>query len=199
VTGTVSCWGSNGKGELGGAGRSSSSNPVAVKGVANAVAVSAGDHFACALLASGNVECWGDNGSGELGDGPTAGGAAAQVNGVHDAIAISAGSRHVCAVSDGDVLCWGDNSYGQLGTARRRPGRSRARQSGRRTRSPSPRAGDTHARCSRTEARNAGAETRSGRSAGAAPSTHSCRRLSSGSDHSRRTACAPTASIHYRS
>jgi alpha-tubulin suppressor-like RCC1 family protein len=42
-----------------------------VRGISNALEVSAGSDFTCAALATGGAECWGDNAFGELGDGNT--------------------------------------------------------------------------------------------------------------------------------
>jgi alpha-tubulin suppressor-like RCC1 family protein len=48
-----------------------SRTPVRVRGISNAIEVSAGSDFTCAVLATGGAECWGDNAFGELGDGNT--------------------------------------------------------------------------------------------------------------------------------
>ncbi|HEY2405269.1 MAG TPA: hypothetical protein VGI10_04665, partial [Polyangiaceae bacterium] len=71
--GTVECWGDGGLGQLGaGAATTQLLNPsasAAAFGITNAVSVSAGDNFSCALLADGRAMCWGFDSSGELGDG----------------------------------------------------------------------------------------------------------------------------------
>jgi alpha-tubulin suppressor-like RCC1 family protein len=118
-SGGVKCWGSNGSGQLGDGTTSSSTKPVAVKGVVGAVQVAAGESHACALVNSGAVWCWGYNLYGQLGLGtpgdfaPHAPGA---VPGLTNAIKISAGRLHTCAViADGTARCWGYNNSGQLG------------------------------------------------------------------------------------
>jgi hypothetical protein len=77
-----------------------------------------GEHFGCALRASGEVWCWGSNTDGELGTDdlvdaiPSS--TARPVMGT--AVEIAAGSRFACArTSAGVVACWGDNHKGQLG------------------------------------------------------------------------------------
>jgi hypothetical protein len=70
---TISCWGSNARGQLGdGAQESISSAPVTV-GLAGkpGYIVGAGGYHACSVIAGGQVQCWGGNASGELGDGTT--------------------------------------------------------------------------------------------------------------------------------
>jgi alpha-tubulin suppressor-like RCC1 family protein len=76
--GSVVCWGDDSLGELGntgvpfaclGGGAPCSTSPLAVPGVTNAVAITAGGSFACALLQSGDVKCWGQDSLGELGNG----------------------------------------------------------------------------------------------------------------------------------
>ncbi len=143
--GTVACWGDNSIGELGdgttngpqtcNGGINSgacSPTPVAVAGLTDATAISAGYQYACALLAGGTVACWGWNGYGQVGiDGPTAPGpemgpdmcsyggvggtpttsscstTPVMVQGVTGATAISAGGYFACAlVSGGAVMCW---------------------------------------------------------------------------------------------
>jgi alpha-tubulin suppressor-like RCC1 family protein len=74
--GSVSCWGTNRKGELGngtavtGSVRNFQPTPGKVKGLrAAAVAIGAGDNHTCALLATGGLQCWGNAASGKLTDG----------------------------------------------------------------------------------------------------------------------------------
>jgi alpha-tubulin suppressor-like RCC1 family protein/uncharacterized membrane protein YgcG len=79
--GDLDCWGLNQAGELGDGtnngpescseGVACSTEPVAVSGLDDATAVSAGDGQSCALVSSGGVDCWGGNEKGELGDGTT--------------------------------------------------------------------------------------------------------------------------------
>jgi hypothetical protein len=59
--------------QLGDAAKTSSSSPVKVPGVENAIALGAGDYEACAVLASGEAVCWGDNMEGEIGTSPCPG------------------------------------------------------------------------------------------------------------------------------
>jgi alpha-tubulin suppressor-like RCC1 family protein len=130
-SGTVLCWGDNSAGQLGngtiGAG---SLAAVAVKGLTDAIALSAGSRHTCALKGNGSVACWGSNSSGQLGDGSINDKAAATtVIGLTDAVAISAGKStgageaggaHTCALKvNGSVVCWGYNNFGQLGDGTR--------------------------------------------------------------------------------
>ena len=129
--GGVECWGYASDGDLGNgnseqmlAGRSTV--PVPVTGLTSGVtAVSAGSHFACAIVA-GAVQCWGDNSQGELGVGPsmpTCGSGSAQCSNVpvpvtalaSGATAISAGGAFACALVAGSAQCWGLNLSGDLG------------------------------------------------------------------------------------
>jgi hypothetical protein len=43
--------------------------PVVVSSLTNAVAITGGFDFSCALLANATAKCWGLNAEGELGDG----------------------------------------------------------------------------------------------------------------------------------
>jgi alpha-tubulin suppressor-like RCC1 family protein len=74
--GTVECWRLNQDGELGNGttittGCRCSPVPVQVSGISNAIAVSVGGCYTCALLDDGEAECWGRNDYGQLGDGTT--------------------------------------------------------------------------------------------------------------------------------
>jgi alpha-tubulin suppressor-like RCC1 family protein len=120
--GRVQCWGDNSRGQLGdgtgGADPSSSTVPVTVAGITNAVAVTASTGYhSCAVLADGSARCWGENGSGQLGDGTrNAASTPVAVSGIGTAVAISGGSFHTCALLQGGAVnCWGLNWTGQLG------------------------------------------------------------------------------------
>ena len=95
----------------------SSSTPIKVSGVTNAVSVAKSCSSAYAVLADGTVRAWGSNGGGKLGDGTT-----------YDRqtpVSVSLPSRSVRSlkVSDSHVLAlatdntvwgWGSNAYSQL-------------------------------------------------------------------------------------
>ena len=122
--GTVWCWGGGTAGQLGngtsGVG-TQSLTPVQVKTSAPAIAITAGQNHACALLldstAGAIVQCWGNNAQGQLGDGtfrlqPTP----VTVGGLSNVVDIAAGERHTCALlALGNVQCWGYNGEGQIG------------------------------------------------------------------------------------
>jgi alpha-tubulin suppressor-like RCC1 family protein len=116
-SGAIECWGDDEWGELGDGTTTTTTVPVRVKGIDNAVAVSAGPYNTCALLSSGAVECWGDNSHSQLGNGTNKlSTAPVEVNGITNAVSVSVGSLHACAVlSSGSVECWGANHYGELG------------------------------------------------------------------------------------
>src|SRR4029079_3467697 len=68
--GTVVAWGRNTSGQLGDTTTLTPRKlPVATSGVANAVAIAAGDRHSAALKADGTVMTWGINNAGQLGDG----------------------------------------------------------------------------------------------------------------------------------
>ncbi len=112
--GTGRCWGSGANGQLGQGSTSSSSTPVTVTNLANAVDVVSGDDFSCALISDGTVQCWGRNLYGQLGDGTnTTRNTPVSVSGVSGATSIAAGPRSACAVvANGDMKCWGWNFHG---------------------------------------------------------------------------------------
>src|SRR2546428_3933329 len=118
--GTVQCWGRNNFGQLGnGDGSlSSSSVPVAVRGLTTATRVVTGDAHTCALLGDGTVQCWGVGDSGQRGDGTfnNISTVPAAVVGITGAVAVAARGYHSCALlGDGTAWCWGRNADGHLG------------------------------------------------------------------------------------
>src|SRR5207247_1120159 len=130
--GTVQCWGQNDQGQLGNGTTDPApptvaprnATPVAVSGINNAIAVSAGGWHTCALLQDGTVRCWGQNDFGQLGNGsprdtisnpPTA-----PITGITTAIATTSGAEHSCALlAGGTVQCWGRALFGRLGDGTR--------------------------------------------------------------------------------
>lgn len=112
TNGTVRCWGYNSSGRLGNGGTTDSALPVAVGGLTNVAAISAGAHEVCAIRSGGGAAyCWG------RGYGTTP----VPVAGTNGAVAVSASRlyfvpHHACALlAGGKVHCWGDNDYGKLG------------------------------------------------------------------------------------
>jgi alpha-tubulin suppressor-like RCC1 family protein len=119
ASGSVRCWGNNELGQLGnGATASAVITPVAVVGLSDAVALTAGGSNTCALQTSGSVRCWGFNTSGQLGNGSTATVVVSPVtvSGLSDAVAVATSGSHTCALqASGGMRCWGNNQFGQLG------------------------------------------------------------------------------------
>lgn len=111
VGGTVKCWGRNNAGQLGNGTKTTDPTvkPVAVPGITDAIAVSAGVEYACALRAGGTVVCWGSGASGVLGNGTTDDKLApTPVSNLTDVTEIAAGFSATCALKkDGTVWCWG--------------------------------------------------------------------------------------------
>jgi hypothetical protein len=121
--GTVSCWGQDTFGQLGGpedggAYGSYSSTPMAVENVTTATAIAAGATHACALLANGTVACWGGNNSGQLGLGSTVYTSdAAVIPSLTGVTSLSASNQTTCVVSSGNVICWGEGLDDKFGGA----------------------------------------------------------------------------------
>lgn len=129
-SGTVSCWGTNSRGQLGnGEGGCTevpygepdcdqSAEPVTVTGITDAVALSTGQDHACAVLASGSLYCWGQNDQGQIGDGTTGGyrDVPVEVSGISGVTAVAGGVSSTCAITADGLYCWGDGRYGALGT-----------------------------------------------------------------------------------
>lgn len=71
-SGVVSCWGANMFGQLGrGDTGGTSSDPVDVAEITDALRIAYGSDHGCAIRASGELWCWGRNQWGRLGDGTT--------------------------------------------------------------------------------------------------------------------------------
>jgi len=100
-SGSVTCWGSNAVGQLGGA-----------SAITGATAIAAGKRHTCAVVAGGAVKCWGANDQGQLGASPSGGVATPIAAGIQR---VAAYGDHTCAATDattGDkivdgVRCWG--------------------------------------------------------------------------------------------
>jgi hypothetical protein len=92
------------------------------------IALSAGDSFACAVLADTKLRCWGRDDVGQLGDGAPspdpqpasmviATPGAASTNPLQSVSAVTSGRAASCArLDDGSLRCWGSNQDGALGT-----------------------------------------------------------------------------------
>ena len=123
-TGEVSCWGRNHDGQLGNDDMGvDSAVPVSVRGISDAVSISANGEHTCAVHATGEVSCWGDNWEGELGNGESGpniqSAVPVKVSGVSDAVAVASGFDHTCALREGGkVSCWGSNEFAQIGNGR---------------------------------------------------------------------------------
>lgn len=131
--GTVVCWGWAMDGEMGDGqpthpsctGAPCASTPVAVAGLADAVAIDGRFTHTCARRTNGTVVCWGDDRSGEIGDGPTSG-SCAEIGACRDAPVAVSNVTDVAAIATGahfglfltrtcELWSTGTNSGAQLG------------------------------------------------------------------------------------
>ncbi|MEZ4232704.1 MAG: hypothetical protein R3B89_26240 [Polyangiaceae bacterium] len=121
-SGAVRCFGSGVRGQLGyGNGDDAAPSTKDVQLGGEAISISVGDLFSCAVLSGGGVRCWGDAGAGVLGQGnlETVGDdevpADVPLLELPAAKSVAAGKEHACALlEDGSVRCWGTSRF--LGT-----------------------------------------------------------------------------------
>src|SRR5213078_1861469 len=89
---------------------------VQASGVANVVAVAAGENHTVAVMNDGTAIAWGSNTYGQLGDGTTTQrNTAVPLSGVSNVSAIAAGNHTLILKSDGSIWGTGLNTNGQLG------------------------------------------------------------------------------------
>lgn len=108
--GQIACWGYGGAGARGdGRTDERGEQPATVAGIDSAIAVAAGLHTSCALLADGRVTCWGMNDHGQLGFATrTRSDAPVEVCGLDRVTALVAMESTTCALrADRTVACWG--------------------------------------------------------------------------------------------
>jgi hypothetical protein len=113
--GTVWCWGSDSRGQLGNdATLANSLTPVQAIGVVGATQVSVNYDLSCARLSTGSIMCWGYNYRGSVGNNTTNTVSPYQqatpvtVSNITTATKVAVGSGHVCALlANGTVACWG--------------------------------------------------------------------------------------------
>lgn len=118
-TGRIACWGRNTEGELGTPSSAGSNIPQPVALSQNAVAVSVGKGFSCAITQDNDVYCWGKNDRGQLGRDTNGASSPTPTKVMSNVAMIAAGDAHVCAVkrvakATDEVWCWGDNRQSQV-------------------------------------------------------------------------------------
>lgn len=109
--GALSCWGSNGYGQLGDGTTTDRPTPAVVEGIGTVVDLELGSNHTCILNDAGEVWCWGANYNNQMGDGTTTDRLApAKVTSLGDVTVRDIGTRGdaVCALlGDSSVTCWG--------------------------------------------------------------------------------------------
>jgi hypothetical protein len=120
---TVRCFGDSRYGRLGGRPTATSTAPVAVRDLADAMAIDSSGYDTCALRRGGGAVCWGRNVYGPIGDGTRADALRPSTFvGLRDATGVGAGNASACALRPtGSVVCWAVDRFGALGDAGRLP------------------------------------------------------------------------------
>jgi len=113
--GDVWCWGQNSKGQLGDGTRTNRNVPVKV--LSNAVDITAGLDYTCAVMTYGQVMCWGNNDQGQLADGTktdhTKPALATLISGIAN---VDAGQNKSCGLTGNGLLkCLSDGSTQEIG------------------------------------------------------------------------------------
>ncbi|MFT3766507.1 MAG: hypothetical protein QM820_13490 [Minicystis sp.] len=114
----ISCWGTNGSGQVGDGTTSTRTSPTPTAGgISDFVSLDVGNNHSCALRENGSVWCWGANTRGQIGDGTNNN--ATSPTAVVDPgpwLSVSAGVEFSCAVKgDHTLWCWGLDTSRQLG------------------------------------------------------------------------------------
>lgn len=110
----VSCWGSNGMGQLGVGHANTLYTPTIVESLVDVAQISLGLNHACALLSNGQVYCWGDNRFAQTAGTVTQQLLPTRVAQVRNVVKIVVGGNTSCALqNDGALICWGA-SIGEL-------------------------------------------------------------------------------------
>lgn len=119
VDGTLACWGSNLRGQIGNGDNVDQRSPVNVVVAGKSWStVSAGSEFSCAVSVDHELYCWGLNTSRQLGNGLSTNSnlPVQESTAAVDWVSVSTGSAFACGIKlDGSRWCWGTNSLGQQG------------------------------------------------------------------------------------
>lgn len=119
--GTVSCWGFNGAGQLGDGTTTTTSTPVEVAGLDDAVDIVMGSSFGCAVTSAHGVKCWGTAYFDPDLDWSTRMVSPTDIPGLTAGVTDLDGAEHfgqlghLCAIVGGIARCAGANPFGELG------------------------------------------------------------------------------------
>ena len=113
----ISCFGTNGGGQLGDGTTTARTTPTPIGGgFTDWIQVESGANHTCAIREGGSLHCWGTNLRGQIGDGTTNNALTPTLVSAGPWLSVSAGSEFTCAVkADHTLFCWGLDSSRQLG------------------------------------------------------------------------------------
>ncbi|MFO0754996.1 MAG: EGF domain-containing protein [Byssovorax sp.] len=113
----ISCWGTNGSGQLGDGTTTTRTTPTPMAGgFTDWIALDAGSTHACGIREGGALYCWGSNNRGQLGDGTNDNHSAPNLVSAGPWLSVSAGAEFTCAVkADHTLWCFGLDTSRQLG------------------------------------------------------------------------------------